>query len=76
LRDNANAYFSEAALKDFASGLGPLGAPQSFTQGRRSERGGMTFRLFTAKFSKQSLQIWQRTLPDGKVEQYQVMVTE
>jgi CubicO group peptidase (beta-lactamase class C family) len=74
--DNANAYLSETALKDFASGLGPLGAPQSFIQGRRSERGGMTFRLFTAKFLKQSLQIWQRTLPDGKIEQYQVMVTE
>jgi CubicO group peptidase (beta-lactamase class C family) len=74
--DNANAYFSETALKDFASGLGPLGAPQSFTQGRRSERGGMTFRLFTAKFPKQTLQIWQRTLPDGKIEQYQIMVAE
>jgi CubicO group peptidase (beta-lactamase class C family) len=74
--DNANAYFSEIALKDFASGLGPLGAPQSFTQNRRSDRGGMTFRLFNAKFPKQNLQIWQRTLPDGKIEQYQVMVTE
>ena len=30
--DNANAYFTEQALKDYASSLGPLGAPQSFTQ--------------------------------------------
>jgi D-alanyl-D-alanine carboxypeptidase len=74
--DNANSYFSEQALKDLASGLVPLGAPQSFTQDRRSERGGMTFRLFIAKFPKQNLQIWQRTLPDGKIEQYQVMTAE
>src|SRR5882672_3775312 len=74
--DNANAYFSEQALKDLASGLGPLGAPQSFTQARRSEGGGMTFRLFKVKFAKQNLQIWQRTLPDGKIEQYQVMTAE
>ncbi len=26
--DNANAYFTEQALKDFASSLGPLGAPR------------------------------------------------
>ncbi len=71
--DNANAYFSEQALKDLASGFAGLGAPQSFTQSRRSERGGMTFRLFVANFAKQNLQIWQRTLPDGKIEQYQVM---
>jgi D-alanyl-D-alanine carboxypeptidase len=74
--DNANAYFSEQALKDLATGLGPLGAPHSFTQSRHSERGGMTFRLFIAKFAKQNLQVWQRTLPDGKIEQYQVMAAE
>jgi CubicO group peptidase (beta-lactamase class C family) len=71
--DNANAYFSEQALKDLASGFAPLGAIQSFKQDRRSERGGMTFRLFKVKFAKQNLQVWQRTLPDGKIEQYQVM---
>jgi hypothetical protein len=74
--DNANAYFSEQALKDLASGFAPLGAIQSFTQNRRSERGGMTFRLFKVKFPKQNLQIWQRTLPDGKIEQYQIMAAE
>ncbi len=70
--DNANCYFSEQALKDLAFGLAPLGALQSFTQTASSERGGMTFRLFVAKFPKQNLQIWQRALPDGKIEQYQV----
>lgn len=74
--DNANSYFTEQALNDLASGLGPLGAPQSFMQSRRSERGGMTFRLFMVRFPKQNLQIWQRTLPDGKIEQYQTMAAE
>jgi len=74
--DNANAYFSEQALKDFASGLGPLGKPQSFVQTAGQERGGMTFRLFVVKFPKQTINIWQRTLPDGKIEQYQVMAAE
>ncbi len=74
--DNANFYFSREALKDLASGLAPLGAPQAFTQTDQSERGGMTFRLFEVKFPKQVLQVWQRTLPDGKIEQYQVMAVE
>ncbi len=74
--DNANFYFSEQALKDLASGLGPLGAPQSFTQTSYGDRGGMTFRRFVAKFPKQSLEIWQRAMPDGKIEQYQVMAVE
>jgi hypothetical protein len=41
---NANAYFSDAALKDFASGLEPLGALQEFTQTARGLRGGMIYR--------------------------------
>jgi CubicO group peptidase (beta-lactamase class C family) len=76
LTDNAASYFTDQALKDFATGLGPLGAPESFTQGARQDRGGMTFRLFSVKFPKQSLEIWQRTMPDGRIEQYQVMPRE
>ncbi|PYU65182.1 MAG: serine hydrolase, partial [Acidobacteria bacterium] len=30
--DNANFYFNEQALKDFASSLGPLGTPEEFIQ--------------------------------------------
>jgi D-alanyl-D-alanine carboxypeptidase len=44
--DNANAYFSEQALKDFAGGLGPLGTPQSFVQSSQGLRGGMTLRVY------------------------------
>jgi CubicO group peptidase (beta-lactamase class C family) len=73
LTDNASSYFTALALKDFADSLGPLGKPLEFTQTRAQDRGGMTFRLFEAKFPSTTLAIWQRTLPDGKIEQYQVM---
>ncbi len=70
--DNANSYFTEQALQDFASSLGPLGAPQEYSQTTRQERGGMTFRLFEARFPQKTLEVWERIMPDGKIEQYQV----
>ncbi len=51
--DNANAYFTEQALKDYASSLGPLGAPQSFEQSNVSARGGMTERIYEVKYASQ-----------------------
>src|SRR5262249_25567444 len=47
---NANAYFTDQALKDFASGLGPLGKPQEFTQTTQSLRGGMHLRRYRIRF--------------------------
>jgi D-alanyl-D-alanine carboxypeptidase len=70
--DNCNSYFSEQALKDFAGGLGPLGAPLEFTQTAKRERGGMTFRLFEVQFARKTVEVWERIMPDGKIEQYQV----
>jgi len=74
--DNANSYFDEPALRDFASGLAPLGAPESFTQTAQAERGGMTLRVFTVKFPKQTLRVIERAMPDGKLEQYQIEAAE
>jgi CubicO group peptidase (beta-lactamase class C family) len=70
--DNANFYFNEAALKDFASGLGPLGTPQSFTQVNESLRGGMTLRVYLIRFPQKVLRAWTYEMPDGKLEQYQI----
>ena len=70
--DNCNSYFSDQALKDFASSLGPLGAPTEFTQAVKQERGGMTFRLFEVRFPQKTLDVWERVMPNGKIEQYQV----
>jgi D-alanyl-D-alanine carboxypeptidase len=70
--DNCNSYFTEQALKDFASSLGPLGTPTEFTQTAKQDRGGMTFRLFEVQFAQRTVEVWERIMPDGKIEQYQV----
>jgi CubicO group peptidase (beta-lactamase class C family) len=69
---NANAYFSEQALQDFATGLGPLGSPQSFTQTSQGLRGGMTLRVYIVRFPQKVLRAWTYEMPDGKLEQYQI----
>ena len=70
--ENCNSYFTEQALKDFASSLGPLGTPAEFTQTNKQDRGGMTFRLFEVRFPQKTVEVWERIMPDGKIEQYQV----
>jgi D-alanyl-D-alanine carboxypeptidase len=70
--DNCNSYFTEQAVRDFASGLGPLGSPTEFTQTAKEDRGGMTFRLFEVHFPQKTLEVWERIMPNGKIEQYQV----
>jgi D-alanyl-D-alanine carboxypeptidase len=72
---NANAYFSDQALKDFQSSLGPLGTPTGFVQTRTSLRGGMTYRSYRVTFPNQVLRVWTYEMPDGKLEQYQVAPT-
>jgi CubicO group peptidase (beta-lactamase class C family) len=72
--DNANAYFSEQALQDFASGLGPLGTPRQFMQVRQGLRGGMVLRVYILRFENQTLRAWTYELPNGKLEQYQIAV--
>lgn len=69
---DANAYFSDAALKDFASSLDSLGAPVSFVQLSQSDRGGMVERSYRVTFRGYVLRAWTYEMPDGKLEQYQV----
>jgi hypothetical protein len=38
----------------------------------KQERGGMTFRLFEVRFPQKTVDVWERVMPDGKIEQYQV----
>ena len=74
--DDANFYFSDVAIADFKASLGPLGAPTEFKQKRHWLRGGMTGRSYEAKFADKTLRVWTYEMPDGKLEQYQVAVTE
>jgi len=69
---NANAYFSAQALEDFASSLGPLGVPDSFTANPKFLRGGMVGRTFRIRAGGKNLSLTTFTLPDGKLEQFQI----
>ncbi len=69
---DANAYFSEQALHDFATTLGPLGQPREFVQVGEQERGGMLERVYRAVFADRTLRVWTYEMPDGKLEQYQI----
>ncbi len=62
----------DKAADDFASSLGPLGQPTSFTQTRQGLRGGMTLRSYNVVFPKKTLRAWTFTMPDGKLEQFMV----
>jgi CubicO group peptidase (beta-lactamase class C family) len=70
--DNANSYFTEQALQDFASSLGPLGTPQEFSQIGQALRGGMMMRTYRIKVGDRTLEAVTYEMPDGKLEQYQI----
>jgi D-alanyl-D-alanine carboxypeptidase len=74
--DNGNSYFTPQAVGDFASSLGPLGKPRRLEQISFQQRGGMTTRRFDVTFPGRKLRIVERDLPDGKIEQYQVMAAD
>lgn len=71
---NANSYFTEQALKDFSTSLAPLGSPRELVQTEKTDRGGMTFFRYEAKFSEKNFEVWVREMPAGKIEQYQLIV--
>ena len=73
---NGNSYFTDVAVQDFASSLGPLGAPVEFTPTAEEGRGGMIYRRYTAKFPNKTLTVWTYEMPDGKLEQYEVAAAE
>ena len=74
---NANAYFSEQALHDFASSLSPLGSVASFEQTAHWLRGGMTGRSYRVAMSGgRALRVWTYETADGTLEQYQVAPTD
>jgi CubicO group peptidase (beta-lactamase class C family) len=76
LTEDANFYFTDQAVKDFASSLGPLGTPLEFTATRHSLRGGMTARGYIVKFANRTVRVSTFEMPDGKLEQYMVIATD
>ena len=73
---NANAYFTDQAVKDFESSLRKLGKVEEFTQLSQALRGGMTQRRYRVKLRKRTVRITTYTMPDGKLEQFQVAAAE
>ncbi len=71
---DGSSYFTEQALEDFASSLAPLGAPLEFARTGQEERGGMTFCSYRVNFKDEKFAVLVREMPDGKIEQYQLMV--
>jgi CubicO group peptidase (beta-lactamase class C family) len=70
--DNANFYFNQQALDDYAASLGPLGPPVSFKKTGEQLRGGMIYRAFEAKMKDKTVHISTYQMPDGKWEQFLV----
>jgi D-alanyl-D-alanine carboxypeptidase len=69
---NANAYFSTQAIADFKTSLLACGPSPEMTKSRQSLRGGMTFRAFQIKCGTKVLALSTFTMPDGKLEQFQI----
>lgn len=70
---NANAYFDNQTIADYASSLGPLGEPRSFVLVQTENRGGMVYRSFRVLAAEKSLLVSTYELPDGKIDQYMVL---
>jgi len=69
LTANANAYFTEQALRDFRAGLERLGTVKEIQPLRQSLRGGLTTRVYRAFLGKKKLRIVTRAarVPDGSI---------
>jgi hypothetical protein len=75
LTQNANFYFTPQAIADYASSLGPLGAPTSFEpDGKPVLRGGFVIQGYTIKYPQQTLKLSTFYEPgaNGRVEQFLV----
>ena len=68
--DDLAAYFTPVALTDFSVSLKAVGAPTSFTQASREDRGGMTHRAFVVKGEAKSLRVSAFIRPDGRFSQF------
>jgi CubicO group peptidase (beta-lactamase class C family) len=70
--EDANYYFTDQALKDYADSLGALGPVQDFAPTSTSQRGGMTHRSYRVRAGGKILVVSIFEMPDGKYEQYLV----
>jgi D-alanyl-D-alanine carboxypeptidase len=70
---NANFYFDQQGISDFAASLAPLGEIKKLRQTSTGLRGGMRFRGFAAEFANGTkVTLSTYTTSDGKFEQFLV----
>jgi D-alanyl-D-alanine carboxypeptidase len=72
---DANSYFNDVVLKDFAASLGALGRLQDVTKSNEQLRGGMTHRTYRAQYEKKTVLLNVYVMPDGRYEQFLVEET-
>ncbi len=72
---NANSYFNDIVLKDFAASLGGLGKLLDVTKSNEQLRGGMTHRSYRAQYEKKTVLLNVYVMPDGRYEQFLVEET-
>jgi D-alanyl-D-alanine carboxypeptidase len=75
LTQNANYYFNQQAIADYASSLGPLGEPTSFEpDGKPQLRGGFVIQGYTIKYPGRTLSLSTFYEPgaNGRIEQFLV----
>jgi len=70
--ENANSYFSAAALRDCRTSLGPLGKLVEVTAVSESLRGGMSHQSYRAQFARKTLGLNIYRLAGGNFEQFLV----
>jgi CubicO group peptidase (beta-lactamase class C family) len=69
---DANAYFNDVVLQDFAASLQAVGKLQAVIKSSEELRGGMTHRSYRAQFEKKTVLLNIYRMPDGKYEQFLV----
>jgi hypothetical protein len=70
---NANFYFDQQGVDDFAASLGPLGDVKNLHQTGTSLRGGMRYRGFAVEFANGTrVNLSTYWTDDGKIEQFLV----
>ncbi len=73
--DDANSFFNDVVLKDYAKSLDRLGNLEDLTKSNETLRGGMTHRNYRARYEKKTLTLNVYVMPDGKYEQFLVEET-
>jgi hypothetical protein len=73
---NANSYFDDVTLGDYRTSLAPLGKLLTVTKHSDQLRGGMTHRIYGARFEQKTVLLNIYVMPNGKFEQFLVVWIE